>query len=169
MLNKNVEAALNEQINAELYSSYLYLSMCAYLQNEGFAGMANWMKIQAQEELTHSNKFFDYVNERGGRVWLKAIDAVPTEFDGPEDVFKLVQEHEQKVTGLVNNLMDVAIAENDHATKSFLQWFIDEQVEEEASVQEIVDSLKLIKGNGHGMLMLDREMKARVFADSTGE
>ncbi len=167
MLNKKLEEALNEQINAELYSSYLYLSMCAYLQAEGFSGMANWMKIQAQEELSHANKLFDYVNERSGRVWLKAIDAVPTEFGGITEVFDEVRQHEAKVTSLINNLMDIAIKENDHATRSFLQWFVDEQVEEEASVQEICDSLKLINGNGHGLLMLDREMKSRVFVDAT--
>ncbi|MCL3780905.1 ferritin [Prolixibacteraceae bacterium JC049] len=167
MINERLVEALNEQINAELYSSYLYLSMCAYFSAEGFSGMANWMKIQAQEEVSHANKFFDYVNERGGRVTLKPIEGVPTEWEDAQDVFRAVREHESKVTGLVNNLMDIAIAENDHATKSFLQWFVDEQVEEEASVQEICDNLKLINGNGHGLLMLDREMKSRVFVDST--
>lgn len=167
MINEKLEKAINEQINAELYSSYLYLSMCAYFSAEGFSGMANWMRIQAQEEVSHANKFFDYVNERGGRVLLKAIDAVPTQWDGAEAVFAAVREHEAHVTSLINKLMDVAIAENDHATKSFLQWFIDEQVEEEASVQEICDNLKLIKGNGHGLLMLDREMKSRTFVDTT--
>ncbi|MDP4184194.1 MAG: ferritin [Bacteroidota bacterium] len=167
MLNEKLQQAINKQINAELHSSYLYYSMCAYLQNNGLSGFAHWTKIQAQEELTHANKFFDYVNERGGRVTLTAIEAVPTEFDGVLAVFKQIKQHEELVSELINNLMDVALSVNDHATKSFLQWFIDEQVEEEANVQAILDNLKLINGEGHGMLLLDRELMTRVFVDAT--
>lgn len=167
MLNEKLQTAINQQINAEIYSSYLYYSMCAYLQHKGLAGFAHWTKIQAQEELTHVNKFFDYINERGGRVTLTAIEAVPTEFESVLDVFQKTKEHEQLVSKLINQLMDVAMSVNDHATKSFLQWFIDEQVEEEANVQTILDNLQLINGEGHGMLLLDRELMTRIFVDAT--
>lgn len=159
--------ALNEQINAEQYSSLLYLSMSAYFSNLGLPGFANWMYIQFQEEMTHANKFFKYIIERGGKVELKSIAQMPTEFDGVIDVFEKTQAHEQHVTSLINNLVDVAIEERDHACQSFLKWFVDEQVEEEANVQEILDTLKLINGQGNGIFMLDREMRQRVFVDST--
>ena len=123
--------------------------------------------IQYQEELTHANKFFSYVNERSGKVILKAIKQMPTEFDGVIDAFEKTLTHEQHVTSLINNLVDIAIEEKDHATQSFLKWFVDEQVEEEANVQEILDTLKLINGQGNGIFMLDREMRQRVFVDST--
>ncbi len=165
MLKKKVEEAINQQINAEFHSAYLYLSMSAYFQSIGLAGYANWMKIQYQEELAHAIHFFDYVNERSGRVILTPIASVDVEFDGIVDVFEKTLVHEQKVTSLINNLMDVAIAESDHATRSFLQWYVDEQVEEEANVQQILDNLKLIKGEGQGLLMMDREMASRVFVD----
>lgn len=165
MLKKKVEEAINQQINAEFHSAYLYLSMSAYFQSIGLAGYANWMKIQYQEELAHAVHFFDYVNERSGRVILTPIASVDVEFDGIVDAFEKTLVHEQKVTSLINNLMDVAIAESDHATRSFLQWYVDEQVEEEANVQQILDNLKLIKGEGQGLLMMDREMATRVFVD----
>ena len=159
--------ALNEQINAEQYSSLLYLSMSAYFSNMGLPGFANWMYIQFQEEMTHANKFFKYVIERGGKVELKSIAQMPVEFNGVIDVFEKTQAHEQHVTALINNLVDIAIEERDHACQSFLKWFVDEQVEEEANVQEILDTLKLINGQGNGIFMLDREMRQRVFVDST--
>ncbi len=165
MLKKKVEEAINQQINAEFHSAYLYLSMSAYFQSIGLAGYANWMRIQYQEELAHATHLFDYVNERSGRVVLTPIAAVDVEFDGILDAFEKTLVHEQMITSLINNLMDVAIAESDHATRSFLQWYVDEQVEEEANVQQILDNLKLIKGEGQGLLMMDREMKARVFVD----
>lgn len=167
MLKEKMLNVLNEQINAEQYSSFLYLSMSAYFSNMGLPGFANWMYIQFQEEMTHANKFFKYVTERGGKVQLKAIAQMPTDFNGVIDVFEKTQIHEQHVTGLINNLVDVAIEERDHACQSFLKWFVDEQVEEEANVQEILDTLKLINGQGNGIFMLDREMRQRVFVDST--
>jgi len=167
MIKEKMLNALNEQINAEQYSSLLYLSMSAYCSNKGLPGFANWMYIQYQEEMTHANKFFNYINERGGRVRLKAIEQMPTDFDGVIDVFEKTKIHEQHVTGLINNLIDVAIEERDHACQSFLKWFVDEQVKEEANVQEILDTLKLINGQGNGIFMLDREMRQRVFVDST--
>ena len=167
MIKEKMLNALNEQINAEQYSSLLYLSMSAYFSNNGLPGFANWMYIQFQEEMTHANKFFNYVNERGGKVQLKAIAQMPTDFNGVIDVFEKTQVHEQHVTSLINKLVDIAIEERDHAAQSFLKWFVDEQVEEEANVQEILDTLKLINGQGNGIFMLDREMRQRVFVDST--
>lgn len=165
MIKKTVEVALNEQINAEFHSAYLYLSMSAYFLSEGLAGYANWMRIQYQEELAHATRFFDYVNERGGSVKLSPIGEVQVEFSGVVDVFERTLVHEQLVTSLIDKLMDIAIKESDHATKSFLQWFVDEQVEEEANVEQILNNLKLIKGEGQGLLMMDREMATRVFVD----
>ena len=167
MLKEKMLNALNEQINAEQYSALLYLSMSAYFHNNGLPGFANWMYIQYQEELTHANKFFNYVNERGGKVQLKAIEQMPTEFEGIIDIIEKTLVHEQLVTSLINNLVDVAYEVRDHASQSFLNWFVDEQVEEEANVQEILDTLKLIDGQGNGIFMLDREMRQRVFVDAT--
>jgi len=160
-------SALNEQINAEQYSAFLYLSMSAWCSDNGLPGFANWLYVQYQEELSHANKFFNYVNERGEKVLLKAIAQMPTDFDGIIDIVEKTLEHEKLVTSLVNNLVDVAVEVRDHATQSFLHWFVDEQVEEEANVQEILDTLKLIDGQGNGIFMLDREMRQRVFVDST--
>ncbi|MGQ8335149.1 ferritin [Sunxiuqinia sp. A32] len=167
MLKNNVLIALNEQINAEMHSAYLYLSMSAYFEDMGLGGFANWMKVQYKEELSHALKIFDFVNERNGRVTLKPIDGVPTDFDGIIDVFEKTLEHEQKVTGLIDNLMDIAVKASDHATQSFLRWFVDEQVEEEANVNELLDNLKLINGQGNGVFLLNRELQQRTFVDET--
>lgn len=167
MIKEKMLNALNEQINAEQYSALLYLSMSAYFNEKGLPGFANWMYIQYQEELTHANKFFNYINERDGKVQLKAIEQMPTDFNGVIEVFEKTLEHEQKVTSLINNLVDIAVEVRDHATQSFLKWFVDEQVEEEANVKEILDTLKLIDGQGNGIFMLDREMRQRVFVDTT--
>lgn len=163
MIKEKMNEAINEQINAELFSSYLYASMQHYFSSIGMPGAANWMRVQAIEEMTHAEKFSDYVNERGGRVVLKAIEAPQVEWDGPVSAFEAVLEHEMKVTSLINNLMDVAIAEKDHAAAMFLQWFVGEQVEEEASAQEVIDQLKLAGGSKGGMLMIDRELGQRTF------
>ncbi len=165
MIKKEVLNALNEQINAESYSAYMYLSMAAYFEGMGLSGFAHWMKIQYQEEAAHALKFFNYVTERGGRVILKSIDQVPVDFDGIVEVFKKTLEHECHVTSLINNLMDAAIKASDHASQSFLKWFVDEQVEEEANVEKILATLKLINGQGHGIFMIDRELSQRVFVD----
>ncbi len=165
MLKKSVETAINQQINAEFHSAYLYLSMSSYCQSIGMAGCANWLKVQYQEELAHATHFFDYVLERGGRVILTPIAAVDADFKNVMHVFEETLQHELKVTGLINNLMDIAIQESDHAAKSFLQWFVDEQVEEEANVEQILNNLRLINGEGQGLLMMDREMQARVFVN----
>lgn len=165
MIKKAMEDALNEQINAEFLSAYLYLSMSAYFNSLGLAGYANWMRIQHQEELAHATRFFDYLNERGGKVRLTPIGEVQIDFNGVVDVFERTLVHEQIVTGLINRLMDISMHESDHATKSFLQWFVDEQVEEEANVEQILHNLRLIKGEGQGLLMMDRELQTRVFVD----
>jgi len=169
MLNQRVYNAINDQINAEIWSGYMYLSMSAYFSSEGLNGFANWMRVQWQEELSHAMKFFDYVVERGERPILKPIDAVPEKWDSAMHAMEETLKHEQHVTALINNIMDIAIEEKDHATKSMLQWFIDEQVEEEANVQEIIDSLKLIGDKGHGVFMLDKELKTRLFVDETAQ
>jgi len=163
MINEKMEAAINGQINAEIYSAYLYMSMATWLDAEQLPGISHWMRVQAQEEWSHAFKFYKYVNERGGRVILGAIDGPPTEWDSPLAVFSAVAEHEAKVTGLINGLMDLALEIRDHASSSFLQWFIDEQVEEEASADEMVGKMKHAAGNPGTILMLDNELAARVF------
>ena len=137
--------------------------MAAYFQSVSLGGFANWMRVQAQEELTHAMKFYDFINERGGRVTLTAIDAPPTKWKSILDVFENTLSHEQKVTGLINDLVNLALKEKDHASQIFLQWFVSEQVEEEDSADEIVQKLKLIGKDGGGIFMLDRELGQRAF------
>jgi ferritin len=163
MIQKRIEEAFNIQINAELYSAYLYLSMGAFFEAQNLPGFANWMRVQFQEEQFHAMKMFDFVNERGGRAILTKIDGPKVEWESIVEVYEEVLAHERHVTNLINNIMDIAIEERDHATKSFLNWFIDEQVEEESTAEAILDELKLIDGKGNGILMLDREFRARVF------
>jgi len=163
MLSQKVQEELNKQLNAELYSSYLYLSMSAYFQSLNLGGFANWMRVQAQEELVHAMKFYDFVNERDGRVTLHPVGGPPSEWASPLAAFEHVYQHEQKVTGLINGLVNLAIGERDHATNIFLQWFVTEQVEEEASANEVVQRLKLLGDDKSGLFMLDRELGQRVF------
>ncbi len=160
-LKENVQTVINEQINHELHSAYLYLSMASYFESIALPGFAHWMRNQAEEEKFHAMKFFDYVVERGGRVTLTTIDAPQTEWKSPLEVFKAALAHEQKVTALIYNIADVAIAEKDHGTKVMLDWFITEQVEEEASAQEIVDKLSMLEGSKQGLFLLDKELGAR--------
>ncbi len=161
MLSKTMNTALNEQIKWELYSGYLYLAMSAHLNHIGLGGFSTWMRFQAHEELLHAMKFHDFVNNRGGRVELLAVDAPPSEWKSPLEVFEQALEHERQVSRRINNLVDTAIAERDHATNIFLQWFVTEQVEEEESVGDIVNKLKLVGDGGEGMFMLDKEMAQR--------
>ena len=161
MIDEKLEDIINEQINAEMYSSYLYLSMAAYFEEKSLAGFANWMKIQAQEELLHAMKFFDYVVERGGRVELTEIQKPPMEWESPLDAFQNAYQHETKVTGMINEIVDLAIKLKDHASVEFLNWYVKEQVEEEASADEIVQQLKIIGDSGHGILLYDRELGGR--------
>ncbi|MBN1796274.1 MAG: ferritin [Sedimentisphaerales bacterium] len=169
MISDKMQNAINEQLNAEMYSAYLYLSMSACFESQNLKGFAGWMKVQAQEEMTHAMKLYDYVHERLGRVILKAIDAPPDEWKSPLDAFKAVFAHEQKVTGLINDLMNLAIEEKDHAAKGFLQWFVDEQVEEESSADEIVQKIKMVKDMSGGLYMLDKELGQRTFTPTAKE
>ncbi len=163
MLSPEMEEALNQQINAEFYSAYLYLAMAAYFESLNLSGFANWMTVQAQEELTHGIRFYDFVYERGGRVALAAVEAPPKSWDSPLAAFEGAYEHECKISSMINNLVNLALEEKDHATNNFLQWFVSEQVEEEASADGVVQKLKLIGDHGNGMFMLDRELGQRVF------
>ncbi len=167
MLNKKIEKALNDQINAEYYSSYLYLSMAAHFYAENLTGFASWMEIQAQEEMVHVMKLFKYVNDKGGKVTLGAIKAPPTKWDSPLAVMEATLKHEQKVTGLINKLVDLAIAESDHATNITLQWFVTEQIEEESAASDIVEKLKMIKNAPNGLIMMDRELGQRQLTTAT--
>lgn len=167
MLNKKIEDALNGQLNAEFYSAYLYLSMAAYLESLSLPGFSNWMRIQFQEEQFHAMKFYDYIIERGGKVTLKAIEAPQSEWDCPQGVFDATLKHEQKVTGLINELVNLAIEEKDHATNKFLQWFVGEQVEEEDNASTILGQLKLIKDSPQALFIMDKEMGQRVFTPPT--
>lgn len=161
-MNKRVEEALNKQLNAELYSSHLYLSMSAYLTSENLNGFANWMKIQSEEERTHAMKFFNYIDDRDGKIEIAKIDEPKKEWKGVIDIFEEVLAHEKHVTKLINDVAAIAEEEKDRATINFLKFFIDEQVEEEATVSDLLDQLKLIDGNGTGLFMLDKEAKSRV-------
>jgi ferritin len=152
---------MNEQIKNELYSGYLYLSMSAYCESINLPGFAHWMRMQEQEERIHALKFFDFVNERGGRVVLQAIDQPPAEFRSPLDILEKTLEHEQKVTAMINDLYALAAQEKDYASQIFLQWFVTEQVEEEDSASQIVETLKMIGDNRQALLMLDRELGGR--------
>jgi len=165
MIDEKMQEAINKQLNAELYSSYLYLSMSAYFQSVNLGGFANWMRVQAKEELAHAMKFYDYVNERGGRVMLQSVEEPPSDWDSPLAVFEHVYRHEQKVTGMINKLVDLAVEARDHATNNFLQWFVSEQVEEEASADEVVQKLKLVGDAASGLFMIDRELAQRVFVE----
>jgi ferritin len=169
MMNQKMEKAFNQQINAELYSAYLYLAMCAYFEAEGLAGFAGWMRAQTQEEMFHAMKMYDFVNGRGGRINLAAIDQPPGTWKSPLDVFEKVLAHEQKVTGLINDLVNLALAEKDHASNIFLQWYVTEQVEEEASATEVLQKLKRIGKDANGLFVLDRELGQRVFTPPAQE
>lgn len=167
MISKKMEEAINNQINAEFYSAYLYLAMSAYFENQNLPGFAHWMHAQYQEEVTHAMKFLNYLNERGGRVLLKTIEGPNNEWKGPLHVFEETLKHEQVVTGLINNLVDLAIQEKDHATNNFLQWFVGEQVEEEATAANILGTIKMVQDSKDSLYMLDKELAQRVFVDNT--
>jgi len=163
MINKRIEEAINAQINAEFWSAYLYLAMSAYFEAEGKSGFANWFKVQFKEEQAHAEIFMNFLQSRGGRVNLLPIDAVPAKWENPLAAFKATLEHEQKVTAMINNLYAIATEEKDYATGNMLNWFIDEQVEEEKTAQEYIDALGLIGENGFGLYQLDKELAARVY------
>ena len=161
MLSSKLQDAFNKQINAELFSSYLYLSMAAYFEAEDFKGMAHWMRIQADEERAHAMRIFDFINDRSGRVTLTPIEAPKAEWKSPLEAFEDSYKHEQKITGMINDLMGLVAVEKDGAGHDFLEWFCREQVEEEAQVQLIVAQIKLVGGTGVGLYMIDQELGKR--------
>lgn len=169
MLEQEMIDALNAQLNAEMHSGYLYLAMAAYFEDSDLSGFANWMNVQAQEELTHGMKFYDYIIQRGERVTLTAIATPQKEWKDAVDVFENVLAHEEKVTGLINDLVDLAIKEKDHGTNNFLQWFVEEQVEEEETAGDILSKAKLACKSPTGLYLLDQELSQRVFTPPTTE
>ncbi len=168
-ISKSMAEALNGQINAELYSAYVYASMAAYFESVDLRGFAAWMTAQAQEEAAHAMKIYGFIIERGGRVKLAAIDGPPTEWQSPLAAFEAAYKHEQHVTSLIHALVSKAVDEKDYATKNMLDWFVDEQVEEEASASEIVAQLKMLGTEGPAVLMLDRELGKRKFGAEEAE
>lgn len=163
MISKKMNGVINGQINAELYSSYLYLCMSTWFSERSLSGFAGWMRAQAQEEMFHSMKMLDYLLERGGSVELEAIAKPDRHWSTPLEVIEETAAHEAKVTGLINDLVDVALEERDHAANIFLQWFVAEQVEEEASVGDVVEKMKMIGDDSAGMFAMDMEMGKRIF------
>lgn len=163
MLKEKMEEALNDQINAEFASEYIYLAMAAYFEAKNLNGFADWFKVQTQEEDAHAMKFYDYINERGGRVRLSAIEAPPLEWSSPLEAFEAAYKHECYISERINKLVDLARELSDHATENFLQWFVAEQVEEEATADSIVQQLRLIGDSGHALFMMDRELGQRTY------
>ena len=161
MINKPMQDAMNDQINKELYSSYLYLSMAAYLEDRNLPGFAHWMRVQEAEERGHAMKLYDFMVERGGRVMLNAIDAPKAEWNSTLELAEEVAAHEAKITASINALYELALKEKDYPTQIMLQWFITEQVEEEKKAAEIVANLKLIEDRGTAVLMLDHRLAKR--------
>ena len=161
MISKTMQDAISEQINKELYSSYLYLSMAAYFENKNMGGFAHWMRVQEGEEREHAMKFFNFLLERGGTVSLKAIDAPPATWKSDFELFKEVAAHEAKVTGLINALYELALKEKDYPAQVLLQWYINEQVEEEKNAAEIVSRLEMIERHETAVLQLDHQLSKR--------
>ncbi|HSF79640.1 MAG TPA: ferritin [Anaerolineales bacterium] len=161
MINTTVQEAINEQIKNELYSAYLYLAMSAHFEAANLPGFARWTRLQSDEEVAHAMKLFDYLNDRGGRVELHGIDKPPKTWRSTLAAAEQVLEHEQKVTGLIHKLYETALKENDYATQVMLQWFIDEQVEEEKNASQIVEQLKMIEDRGTAILYLDKQLGKR--------
>jgi len=162
MISQKIQKALNEQLNAEFYSSYFYLSMSAYFESKDLQGFAQWFRLQADEEYAHAMKIFDYVYQIGGEVKLMKIDGPKTNWDSFLEVFQDTFEHEQKVTKSINDLLELSYAEKDHATVNFLQWFVSEQVEEEATAMQNVKKMEMIGEDKAGLFMIDKELGGRV-------
>jgi len=161
VIEEKMQEAINKQINREFYSAYLYLSMSAYFESTNLKGFSHWMRAQAKEEVGHAMKLYDYLNERGGRVILSEIESPQSEWESPLAAFGHTYEHEKKVTEMINNLVNLAKSENDHAAETSLQWFVNEQIEEESSSNEILQKLKLIKDSPSELYMLDRKLAER--------
>ena len=169
MFNPKVQDAFNKHLNAETYSFYLYLSMAAYFEAQNLKGMASWMRFQAQEELQHAMKFFDFINERGGVVQLAAVEGPKVDWNSSLEVFQDTYDHECLVSGLINKLVTLCNTEEDYAAAAFLQWFVTEQVEEEAIAQEIRDKLKLAGDNAVALFMMDDQLGKRSVSSPAGE
>ena len=163
MLTKKLQEALNEQINKEFFAEYLYLSMSAYLESIEMEGFANYFNVQAQEEHFHAMKMFNFVHDKGGRVILKSLKEPKSDYTSVINVVEESLKHEKFTTKSINDLMDIAIKENDHSVRSFLQWYVDEQVEEESIISKLLAKLKLIKGEGFGLLQLDSQLGMRKY------
>jgi ferritin len=161
MMSKTMQDALNEQMNQEFYSSYLYLSMSAYCDGVNLPGLARWMRAQAQEEAKHAMKIFDHLLDRGGRVELQQVDRPPAQFSSPREVFEQAHKHEQQVTGSINRVYGLAMDERDFASRVFLDWFVGEQVEEEKTSGLLAEQLRMVGEDKPGLLMLDRELGQR--------
>jgi ferritin len=162
-MNTKIEKAFNKQINEELFSAYLYLSMSAYFEAENLKGMANWMRVQAQEEMVHAMKFYHFIFDRDGKVKLTELRAPKVKWTSPLNAFEDALDHEKKISALIHGLVDLSLKESDHAANTFLQWFVNEQVEEEASAKEIVDKLKFAGDNKVTLFMMDNDLGQRVF------
>ncbi len=162
MLSKRMEEALNAQVNREMYSAFLYMAMSSHSNGIGLKGFANWFMVQYHEEMLHAMKMFEYIQRTGGTAKLKAIDEPPSEWASALDMFEQTYEHEKKVTAWINELMEIAIEEKDHASQIFIQWYVTEQVEEEENDTDIIAQLNLIKDDTQGLMLLDRELAGRV-------
>jgi ferritin len=162
MLNKKMEAAINEQINREMYSAYLYMAMSADSAFKGLKGFANWFMVQYHEEMLHAMKMFEYIARQGGKVQLKAIAEPPLAFESPMDMFQKTLKHELFITQCINDLLNLAVQEKDHASQTFLQWYVTEQIEEEQNDNDIIAQLKLIGADTAGLFMLDKELATRM-------
>jgi len=169
MLSEKTENALNDQMNFEMLSANIYLSMATWFDSKNLSGFAQWMRVQYQEEMFHAMKLGRFINERGGRVLIGAIAAPQTEWDSPLAAFENALAHERIVTGRINDLVSMAVEEKDHATANFLQWYVGEQVEEEASADGVIQQLKLMEGAAGALFMLDRELGQRVFTPPAGQ
>jgi len=161
MISQTIQDGMNTQLKNELYSAYVYLSMAAYFEAANLQGFAHWMKVQSGEELEHAMKFYDFMNDRDGRVVLQAIDQPPVEYESPLEVFERALAHEQQVTEAIHQLYALAVQEQDYASQAFLQWFVTEQVEEEKKATQIIDTLKLVGDQGEALFLLDRELAGR--------
>ena len=163
MLSKKMKKELNEQINREMYSAYLYMSISSHSNSIWLPGFANWFMVQYNEEMEHAMKIYDYVNSQGGKVKLMAIDEPLSDFKNPMDMFQKTLKHEQFITKCINELVDLSINEKDHATQIFLQWFVTEQIEEEGNDNDIISKLELAGTKGNGLFMIDKELSTRIY------
>ncbi len=167
-MDKDILKALNEQVNKEFFSAYLYLSMSAYFESTMLKGAANWMHVQAQEEVEHAMRIYNYINDRGGRVELQSLAKPESEWESPLKAFEAALDHERYISASINDIVTIAQEKKDYMTLNFLQWFIAEQVEEEVNAQDNVDKFTLVKSNPNGVFMIDRELAQRAFVSEMG-